>query len=231
MNHNKNNTASCSIDEKSCCSSNSVSENLSAHWDKAYQNAQTENLGWYEEHPKPSIELLNNCALPDNPVIFNAGAGTSTFIDYLVDAGFNHIIANDISDQALQQLKQRLGKKAKQVTFVQDDMTHPTILNEIPEIDVWHDRAVLHFFHDEDDIQRYFNLLRSKVKQGGYVIIATFNLSGAEKCSGLPVKRYDQSQIAKRLGEEFQFIKAFDYEYIMPAGDKRPYVYTLYRRK
>ena len=48
---------------------------------------------------------------------------------------------------------------------------------------------MLHFFVEEEDQNAYFRLLKELVKEGGHVIIAVFNLQGAEKCSGLPVFR------------------------------------------
>ena len=91
--------------------------------------------------------------------------------------------------------------------------------------------AVFHFLTKEEDRNTYFDLLNKSVKTGKYVIIATFNLNGAKKCSGLDVKRYDEKGIAAFLGENFQLIDFFDFDYTMPSGNVRPYVYTLFRKK
>jgi hypothetical protein len=63
------------------------------------------------------------------------------------------------------------------------------------------------------------------------VAFAEFNLSGAEKCSGLPVFRYEEKMYQERLGEEFKILDAFDHTYLMPSGEERPYSYALYQRK
>ena len=55
----------------------------------------------------------------------------------------------------------------------------------------------------------YFNLLRSIVKENGFVIIAAFNLNGATKCSGLPIHRYDKKMIQEKLGKDFELIESF----------------------
>ncbi|MFQ5448288.1 MAG: class I SAM-dependent methyltransferase, partial [Saprospiraceae bacterium] len=76
----------------------------------------------------------------------------------------------------------------------------------------------------------YFDLVRKMVKPRGHVIIATFNLAGAKMCSGLPVKNYNATMLAEKLGPEFQLLEAFDHLYVTPSGGERPYVYTLFRR-
>jgi len=100
----------------------------------------------------------------------------------------------------------------------------------MPKVKLWIDRAVLHFFTENKDQDTYFKLLKEKVIRGGFVIMAEFNLSGATKCSGLDVKRYDAKMLSSKLGSNFNLIKTFDYVYNMPNGDKRNYVYTLFKR-
>ena len=115
--------------------------------------------------------------------------------------------------------------------WIADDLTSPDKLNSLDQVDLWHDRAVLHFFNEAAEQLSYFNLIRKLVKVDGYVIIAAFNLDGAEKCSGLPVFRYDQTMLQNQLGEGFSLLKAFDYTYITPSGNTREYIYTLFQRK
>ena len=69
------------------------------------------------------------------------------------------------------------------------------------------------------------------MKVNGFVIIAAFNLEGAEQCSGLPVFRYDEDMLQEQLGTGFSLLQAFDYTYQTPSGNPRAYVYTLFQRK
>ena len=64
---------------------------------------------------------------------------------------------------------------------------YPTIL-KLQNAAVWHDRAVFHFLTQEQHRQTYHSLLQKIVMPGGFVIMATFAMDGATKCSGLPVK-------------------------------------------
>ena len=205
---------------------------MKSHWERIYQKSAVDSLGWYESNPEPSLELIERCNLPENAIILNVGAGATTLVDELLQTGYRNIIANDISSSALEELKQRLGPaKSKRVHWIVDNLINPGELNSLEQIDLWHDRAVLHFFQDSASQDAYFKLLRKLVRKEGYVIIAAFNLDGAEKCSGLPVFRYDAAMLEDKLGREFQLMDAFDHAYLMPSGDTREYVYTLFQRK
>ena len=203
---------------------------LKNHWNKVYQNSRVEILGWYEDHPEPSLRLIEKCHLAKDAAILNVGAGASTLIDRLLDKGYEHIIASDLSMEALNKLKERLGNQGNKVHWIVDDLTRANELKKLEPVDLWHDRAVLHFFTETKDQEAYFELIRKLVRPGGFVIIAAFNLQGAEKCSGLPVYRYDRAMLELSLGKEFALIESFDHTYTMPSGDTREYVYALFRR-
>jgi len=204
---------------------------MNEHWERVYKNSSVDKLGWYETRSEPTLKLIELCKLDKNAAILNVGAGATTLVDELIEIGYQNIIANDISKAALEELQLRLGPdRSPLVRWIVDDLTDPGILQSLEQIDLWHDRAVLHFFNDEPSQNAYFNLLRKLVCQGGYIIIAAFNLNGAPKCSGLPVFRYNAEMLQEKLGEEFHLIEAFDYTYTMPSGDTREYVYTLFRR-
>ena len=232
MNENNENN-SCGINDKnsSCCSKpNEEAQNLGEYWCDIYTGTDESTLGWYEKESKPSLALIEQCHLDKNATIFNPGCGASTIIDSLLDLGYSNIIANDISSCALNKIKARIDKKENQVQWLVEDLTAPKALLDMPKLDLWHDRAVFHFFTAESDQNTYFDLLKDKVKSKGFVILAAFNREGATTCSGLPVKRYDSKMLTEKLGTDFQLIQEFDYIYIMPSGEKRPYIYTLFKR-
>jgi len=205
---------------------------MKSHWDRVYRKTDSQKLGWYEARAEPSLQLIEKCHLSKDAAILNVGAGATTLVDELLKSGFRNVIANDISNSALEELQLRLGpREYKKVHWIVDDITNPNELQSLKKIDLWHDRAVLHFFQDKGSQDAYFNLLRKLVKNGGYVIIAAFNLNGASKCSGLPVFRYEEKMLQERLGEAFDLKEAFDYTYTMPSGDTRDYIYTLFQRK
>jgi ubiquinone/menaquinone biosynthesis C-methylase UbiE len=98
-----------------------------------------------------------------------------------INQGFNNIIATDISEIVLNKLKERLGtEKASKVRWIVDDITQPIHIQNLRDISIWHDRAVLHFLLKENQQQVYLSTLKKVIKKGGYVIIAAFSLEGAK---------------------------------------------------
>jgi SAM-dependent methyltransferase len=168
--------------------------------------------------------------LPKNATILNVGSGASILIDDLLEEGFSNIIANDLSEESLKSLKHRFAENEK-VKFIVDDLLNPLKLNELKNIDLWNDRAVLHFFLKEEEITAYFNLLKKVLKPNCFVIIAVFSKNGAEKCCGLPLKRYDLEMLKNELGSDFELKKSFNYTFVNPFGSEKPYIYALFQRK
>lgn len=201
------------------------------HWNKVYSSKGVEHLGWYEDIPAPSFKLIQGLNLNIEDRIIDVGCGASTLIDNLIDLGYKNIFAVDLSESAINQLKNRLGdKRASKVRWIVDDLTSPSEISKLKDIALWHDRAVLHFLVNEHDRQTYRKILTDILKENGYVIIAAFSLEGANKCSGLDVYKYDEKTLANFLGKEFTLMDYFHYLYKMPSGEERPYIYTLFKR-
>lgn len=223
---------SCNINDKnkSCCSSDTTDSttNISDHWNKIYTNSPEEKLGWYESELKPTLKLIDKINLKKSARILNVGAGSTTLVDKLMHLGYKNIIASDLSKVALDQLKKRVN--SNNITYIIDDLTQPKLLKNIPPVDLWIDRAVLHFFTEPNDQDTYFNLLNEKINAKGYALFAEYNLNGATVCAGLPVKRYNNEILAEKLENKFKLIDSFDHTYIMPSGAERPYVYTLFQK-
>ena len=216
---------------KNCCSPNTSEPalNLQKHWDKAYLNTSQEKLGWYEVDLSATLNLLAKAHLKKDAHILISGAGNTTLVDELVALGYTNLTATDISQVALDLLAKRIDNEV--VRYIVDDLTSPSLLNQLAPVDFWLDRAVLHFFTEKKDQDTYFDLLKRKVKGGGFVLLAEFSLTGRTKCSGLPVRRYSVAQFQAHLGAAFQLVESFDYAYEKPAtGEVRPYVYGLFGR-
>lgn len=208
-----------------------MNEAMKNHWDKVYDSAEITRLGWYEKDAKQSYDLIEKCSLDKDATILDVGAGATTLTGKLLSAGYNNIILTDISGNALEMLASGLSDAEKRhVKFIVDDITSPRNFPQGMQVDLWHDRTVLHFLTEEKQRKGYINTLKSVVKPGGYVIIAVFSLEGAKKCSGLDVKNYDEKMIGEYLGMEFKMIDHFNHIYIQPSGNERPFVYTLFRR-
>jgi len=201
------------------------------HWDRVYSSKLTEELGWYEAQSLPSFELIQNCNVSKASRIIDIGSGTSTLIPGLLDEGYQEIIALDISHVALSQAKSNLGEiRTNKVQWIIKDVTADDNGQKIPEVTIWHDRAVLHFLTTEFARERYHAQLMNVVVPGGYVIISAFALDGAKMCSGIEVERYDTAKLRDFMGKEFSLVESFRYEYKMPSENIRPFVYTRFQR-
>lgn len=201
----------------------------SKHWDVIFSGTEDPQLGWFEKDASPTLELLNHIPKWENSTVFLPGVGTSVLIEELLSKGVK-LVLNDISPEALNRVKVRLGDKCKEISWLCQDIAHP-IPDAIPDVDIWIDRAVLHFLTDGDDIKGYFENVKSTLKVGGYAIFSEFSKTGAPKCAGLTLHRYSVEELSERLGVEFELITHYDYTYTNPRGDPRPYIYTLYQRK
>lgn len=205
--------------------------NIKEHWNTAY-NKKDDQLGWFENNPEKTMQLIAKTDLAKDAVILNVGAGTTTLIESLLFAGYTNIIANDLSDVALQKLKSRIKKSNNfDLNCIADDLTNPKELSDLKKVDLWIDRAVLHFFLKDEDQQTYFNLIHKIISKNGYVLIAVFAENGAKKCSGLPLQLYSIEKLQDKLGRNFKLIESFNYTFINPSGGERPYIYTLFQKQ
>lgn len=206
--------------------------NYKSHWNNKYTSTQDEDLGWYEDIPETTIQLISKCNLPSNASILNVGAGTTTLIDELLKEDYTNILANDLSEVALKKLQDRVKEQYNyDLKCIADDLTNPSELSQLKDIDLWIDRAVLHFFLKPEEQKAYFDLVKKVVSKRGFVLIAVFSLEGAPKCCNLDLQRYNKDMLQNRLGSDFQLIEAFNHTFINPRGGERPYIYTLFQRK
>jgi hypothetical protein len=88
----------------------------------------------------------------------------------------------------------------------------------------------LHFLIEEKSIQGYFDNLKAHLAKGGYVIFAEFSQTGAKKCAGLSIHQYSLDELSTRLGQSFKLLSAFNYTFINPRAEERPYLYALFQQ-
>ncbi len=148
-------------------------------------------------------------------------------MDYLIGRGVTCLAVLDISAAALERARARLGAAATRVTWIEGDVTGAWA---IPRVDIWHDRAVFHFLTDPADRMRYLDRLRQGLRSGGTLIIATFAPDGPEKCSGLPVARYDPAALAAELGGDFRLEESRAEHHVTPGGATQSFWYSRFTR-
>ena len=203
------------------------SESRQAHWQNVYTKKGENEVSWFQENPTPSLELIAQVGATPASAIIDIGGGASRLVDNLVDRGFEDVTVLDLSEAALEAAKARLGSRAAQVHWIVADAT---IWKPRKAYDIWHDRAAFHFLTEEGDRAAYVVRLERAVKVGGYAIIATFALDGPERCSGLPVVRYNPASLGQILGRAFQLVDTRRHVHATPWGSDQSFQFSVFRR-
>jgi SAM-dependent methyltransferase len=204
-----------------------MTEDRRAYWDKVYTTKAVGQTSWYEPTPQKSLAFIRNAGIASDDPIIDVGGGASCLVDELLSAGYRDLTVLDVSDTVLGAVRDRLGARADAVSLLQADVTafQPT-----RKYALWHDRAVFHFLVAAEDRRRYVDTLRDAVRPGGHVIIATFGPLGPQRCSGLPVERYDAAGLTAELGEEFRLVEASLSVHHTPAGAEQQFLYGRFIR-
>jgi SAM-dependent methyltransferase len=198
-----------------------------AHWEDVYTKKGENEVSWFQENPAPSLQLIAQAGATHASAIIDIGGGASRLVDYLVDGGFEDVTVLDLSQGALEAAKGRLGGLAARVHWIVADAT---IWEPPTAYDIWHDRAAFHFLTEDRDRAAYVGRLERALKVGGHAIIATFALNGPERCSGLPVVRYDPASLGETLGRAFQLVNTRQHTHATPWGSDQSFQFSVFRR-
>ncbi|WP_407176559.1 class I SAM-dependent methyltransferase [Bradyrhizobium sp. STM 3562] len=198
-----------------------------SHWENVYTSKAEDEVSWFQENPAISLRLIGDANATRDSRIIDVGGGASRLADALLEQGFRAITVLDISAAALETAKMRLGERSAEVDWIVADITQWTP-SQI--YDVWHDRAAFHFLTEPADRAAYANALRSATAPGSQVIIGTFALDGPERCSGLPVQRYDSSSLAQTLGPAFELADSSTEAHRTPWGAIQRFQFSRFRR-
>lgn len=201
--------------------------NARTHWDTVYRTNAATKVSWYQEHAVRSLDLIRRTGVPVTGRIIDVGGGASTLVDDLLASGYTGVTVADISPAALDVAKMRLGELADRVTWLEADITRASLPRAT--YDIWHDRAVFHFLTDAADRARYVDQVRRSVKSGGHVIVATFATDGPDRCSGLPVTKYDPESLHAEFGNDFRLTESMRETHVTPAGGEQRFVYCYCR--
>lgn len=204
-----------------------MSESRQAHWDEVYGSKAVSEVSWYEPRPERSLALIHATGIARSDPVIDVGGGASSLVDELMQAGYDDVTVLDISGTVLDSLRRRLGERASAAVFLQQDITQ---FRPIRRYSLWHDRAVFHFLVAAEDRRRYLEAVRAGLRPQGHLILATFGPAGPERCSGLPVMRYDARSLAAELGGGFQPVDSFLAVHRTPWNAEQQFLYSRFRR-
>jgi len=193
------------------------------HWQNVYQSRNEDEVSWFQSWPIYSLELIDRVGCG---VVIDVGGGASRLAEALLERGVRLTIL-DIAEAALDKSRARLGEQADAVEWVAADITK---WRPEASCDLWHDRALFHFLIEPAERGAYAETMAAAVEPGGHAVIATFAPDGPERCSGLPVCRYDANALALEFAPHFQLIDEVREAHVTPAGKLQSFQYCLLRR-
>lgn len=200
--------------------------NKKQHWETVYQTKTPEQVSWTQETPDTSLNLISSLHLSKQVKIIDVGGGDSFLVDFLLDKGYTNITVLDISGEALERAKSRLGKRATLVTWIESD-----VLDFKPKItyDIWHDRAAFHFLTKKNDIKTYISLTEKHVSKN--LIIGTFSDNGPLRCSGLEITQYSKNKMHETFNNKFIPIKSLNKDHKTPFNTLQNFTFCSFNKR
>jgi SAM-dependent methyltransferase len=195
------------------------------HWETVYKTKDPNQVSWTQEVPQISLEFIHSFGLTKTAKIIDIGGGDSKLVDYLLDEGFENITVLDISAQALEKAKKRLGNRAEKINWIVSDVTE---FEPDARFDVWHDRATFHFLTTSDQVAKYLDTARNSVS--GFLTIGTFSDNGPEKCSGLPIKQYSEERLTTELQNGFAKMRCVTEDHKTPFDTTQNFLFCSFKR-
>jgi trans-aconitate methyltransferase len=196
------------------------------HWETVYETKQPSEVSWTQENPKTSFDFIHETHLDKTAKIIDIGGGDSKLVDYLLEEGYENISVLDISANALERAKKRLGKNAEKVTWIVSDITE---FKPETAYDIWHDRATFHFLTTQEQIRKYSEITQKWIN--GFLIIGTFSENGPKKCSGLDIKQYSETAIENQFSDNFKKLKCITEDHITPFETKQNFTFCAFEKR
>jgi SAM-dependent methyltransferase len=195
------------------------------HWENIYSTKGMREVSWFQETPQTSLDLIKKLNLKNDAKIIDVGGGDGFFVDELLKLGYTNITVLDVSKNAINRAKERLGEDSNKVKWIVSDITEfvPT-----EKYDVWHDRAVFHFLTEKKDIAKYKSLVNKSINE--YFVLATFSDEGPNKCSGLEICKYSELDLQKQFEEAFNVVNSFKENHNTPFETTQNFTFSVFQK-
>ncbi len=197
-----------------------------AHWQTVYKTKAESEVSWYEDTPELSMVLLRQAGLTPDMSVIDIGGGASRLVDALVASGQAHI---SVLDPVCRSHRDGEVATDRCDACAVDRIGHDR-LDARRQYDLWHDRAAFHFLTEAADQKAYVRVLGQALKNGGKAVIGTFAPDGPEKCSGLPVARYDAQGLQDVLGSGFKLAATRRHEHTTPSGSVQQFQFSTFEK-
>lgn len=200
------------------------------HWESIYRDRSSDELSWSQAAPTTSLRVIDELGVDPGEAVVDVGAGESALVDALLARGHRRLTILDVAHGSLERARTRLHSDPG-AAFV-DWVVHDVLTWRPPmAFGLWHDRAVFHFLTEPDDRRAYVEVATRAVAPGGFLVVATFAADGPERCSGLPVQRYDTEALAAQFTSEFLPVTSRAQSHHTPWGAVQPFTWLAMRRR
>ena len=198
-----------------------------AHWQNQYATRAPDAVGWYEADPSMSRRLVAEALQRGARSVIDVGGGASSLVDHLVDKGIP-VAVLDIAEAGLALSSERVEptqRTRRPRRRRRDDRRRHRSIRRVarPGRVPLPDRA-----RRSGCLCRAWRRERSTT--AGRRSLATFAPDGPERCSGLPVCRYDAAALARELGPAFRLEASEPYVHVTPSGVRQSFVYSRFTR-
>src|SRR6266540_3779798 len=200
---------------------------LEEHWERIHRARTEAASACQQRRSSTSVDLILGAGVGRDARVIDIGGGASRLADALLDRGFERVTVLDIASTALERAKRRTGARAGMVTWVAADVTTWAPRSSF---DVWHDRAVFHFLVRKEDRQAYRAAMKAALKIGAQAVIGTIAAGGPDRCSGLPVIRYEPASLASELGPDFRLVESVHEDHLTRAGTTQRFQFSRFLR-
>ncbi len=197
------------------------------HWDHIYSSKNENDVSWYQEYPKTSMDLINKYSTDKSISIIDIGSGRSKILKNLIEQEYDDLTYLDISKEACFKSKISLGKKQDLVQWHVDNVLD---FKTKKNFSIWHDRAVFHFLISKKDVIKYKQVAIKNIVKGGYLILGTFSENGPEKCSGLEVSKYSAESISEVFKPEFKLVESFKTDHKTPFNTTQNFLFSIFKK-
>lgn len=199
---------------------------LQQHWENVYQTKTPEQVSWTQTIPQTSLQFIHSFGTDKSVSIIDIGGGDSQLADHLLQEGYTNITVLDISATAIEKAQKRLGATAEKVKWVVSDVL---AFKPGQTYSIWHDRAAFHFLTREEEVLQYLDIAKNAVT--GYLTIGTFSDEGPERCSGLPVHKYNEETLSAQLEKGFSKIRCITEDHTTPFNTRQNFLFCSFSRK
>lgn len=198
------------------------------HWENIYQTKDLKDVSWFQPTPETSLDIFRQFNVSKTAKVIDIGGGDGFLVDHLLEMGYQDISVLDISANAIERAKQRLGEKAKNVKWIVADATN---FEPTEKYDYWHDRAAFHFLTDQHDISKYIEIAEKNLNANGVLVIGTFSEQGPKKCSGIEITQYSETTMTDLLKNSFEKIKCINVDHKTPSETIQNFVFCSFIKR